>query len=172
MAHIGGTTKEDIKILPSYNAPALVATGNLAVTTNKDKSESLIMKSLKKKLIPTVTKEYNPYVPSINVKSFPNSNLISSNYNQGILIVEGSSAIIFANKVEKNIKANIALGGTNSGKTKIKYNIVESSRSEGIFIVEGEEKLLVEDNDVLSNHDGIVLVQSLGVVKNNRVKEN
>jgi len=105
-----------------------------------------------------VTKEYNPYVPKISIKSFPNANIISSNYNQGILIVEGSSAYIFANKIEKNIKANIALGGKNSGLTKIKYNIVESSKSEGIFVVEGEENLLIEDNDVISNHDGIVLV--------------
>jgi len=35
---------------------------------------------------------------------------------------------------------------------------VENSKSEGIFIVEGEEKLLIEENDVISNHDGIVLV--------------
>lgn len=56
--------------------------------------------------------------------------------------------------------------------TKIKYNIVENSKSEGIFVVEGEEKLLIEENDVLSNHDGIVLVQSKGIVKGNRIKEN
>ena len=82
----------------------------------------------------------------INVKSFPNPNVISSNYNQGILIVEGSSAKIVSNKIDNNIKANIALGGQNSGKTKIKYNYIENSKSEGVFVIEGEEKLLVEDN--------------------------
>jgi len=80
------------------------------------------------------------------VKGFPNPNVIQSNYNQGILIVEGSSAKIIANKIDKNIKANIALGGMASGMTKIKYNYIENSRSEGIFVVEGEEKLLIEDN--------------------------
>ncbi len=44
-------------------------------------TEGLIIKSLMKKLVPTVTNEFNPYIPSINVKSFPNANLISSNYN-------------------------------------------------------------------------------------------
>jgi parallel beta-helix repeat protein len=86
--------------------------------------------------------------------------------------VEGSYATIFANKIEKNIKANIALGGKNCGNTKIKFNQVENSKSEGIFIIEGEEKLLVEDNEVSCNHDGIVLVESKGIIKNNIVKEN
>jgi hypothetical protein len=30
--------------------------------------------------------------------------------------------------------------------TRIKYNYIENSNSEGIFVVEGEEKLLIEDN--------------------------
>lgn len=58
----------------------------------------------------------------MTVKSFPNANIIGSNYNQGILIVEGSHASIIANKIEKNIKANIAIGGKKCGLTKIKYN--------------------------------------------------
>ena len=86
------------------------------------------------------------YTPNINIKSFPNANVISSNYNQGILIVEGSTAKIYANKLDKNIKANIALGGKDCGKSRIKFNLVENSKSEGIFIVEGEETLLVEEN--------------------------
>eukprot|EP00347_Sterkiella_histriomuscorum_P014217 403361723 len=176
IAHIGGTTKEEVKILPSYNSPLLVTQVNMNVTMNRDGTaggpENTQMRSINKKFIGTVNKEYNPYVPSINLKSFPNSNIISQNYNQGILIVEGSSAQIFANKLEKNIKANIALGGRNSGVTKIKFNIIENSKSEGIFVVEGEEKLMIEENDVISNHDGIVLVQSKGVIKGNRIKEN
>jgi parallel beta-helix repeat protein len=83
------------------------------------------------------------------------------------LIVEGSSAEIFANVLNKNIKANIALGGKNSGKSKIKYNRVEKSKSEGIFVVEGEENLLIESNTVIGNHDGIVLVISKGIVRSN-----
>jgi hypothetical protein len=49
-------------------------------------------------------------------------NTISFNYNQGILLVEGSYAIIQSNFLDKNIKANIALGGKQSGSTKIKWN--------------------------------------------------
>ena len=58
-----------------------------------------------------------PYEPKINVKSFYNSNTISQNFNQGILLVEGSFATIIANKIDKNIKANIALGGKDCGQT-------------------------------------------------------
>lgn len=108
----------------------------------------------------------------INVKSFPNPNVIQSNYNQGILLVEGSYAKIYANKIDQNIKANIALGGHLSGMTKIKYNYIENSKSEGIFVVEGEEKLLIEDNQIVGNNDGIVLVNSLGIIKNNNIKAN
>ena len=68
------------------------------------------------------------------------------NFNQGILLVEGSHARILANKIDSNIKANIALGGESSGSTRIKFNYIENSKSEGIFVVEGEEKLLIEDN--------------------------
>ena len=107
-----------------------------------------------------------------NFSAFPKPNLISSNYNQGILIVEGSYAEIFANKLDKNIKANIAIGGKDSGKTKIKWNRIEHSRSEGIFVIEGEEKLIIDDNYVCGNNDGIVLVASKGVVRNNKIKEN
>ena len=83
----------------------------------------------------------------MRIKSFPNANVISHNYNQGILIVEGSSAEIISNKIEFNIKANIALGGQASGQTRIMYNYILNSKSgEGIFIVEGEEQLLIEDN--------------------------
>ena len=59
---------------------------------------------------------------TFRLKSFPNSNVIRYNYNQGILIVEGSYAHIIANKIDANIKANIAVGGENSGKTRIKFN--------------------------------------------------
>jgi len=49
-------------------------------------------------------------------------NTIQFNYNQGILLVEGSYAIIQSNFFDKNIKANIALGGKQSGSTKIRWN--------------------------------------------------
>jgi len=121
---------------------------------------------------PGYEQQLDARIMSMNVKSFPNANLIMGNYNQGILIVEGSSARIYSNKLDKNIKANIALGGKNCGYTQIKYNLIENSKSEGIFVVEGEEKLLVEQNFIVGNHDGIVLVSSLGIVRNNQIKEN
>lgn len=83
---------------------------------------------------------------NINIKNFPNTNVIMQNFNQGILIVEGSHARIISNKLDSNIKANIALGGKDSGLTRVKYNYIENSKSEGIFVVEGEERLLIEDN--------------------------
>jgi hypothetical protein len=63
-------------------------------------------------------------------------------------LVEGSYATIIANKLDANIKANIAVGGVESGRTKIKYNIIENSKSEGMFIMQGEEKLLIEENQI------------------------
>ena len=109
---------------------------------------------------------------TFRLKSFPNSNIIRYNYNQGILIVEGSYARIIANKIDANIKANIALGGEHSGKTKIKYNLIENSKSEGIFIIEGEEKLLIEENHINNNFYGIVLIDSNGIIKNNSILDN
>ena len=109
----------------------------------------------------------------MRIKSFPNANVISHNYNQGILIVEGSSAEIISNKIEFNIKANIALGGQASGQTRIMYNYILNSKSgEGVFVVEGEEQLLIEDNQIEQNQDGIVLVNSKGKVKNNKIIQN
>lgn len=46
-------------------------------------------------------------------------NKIKKNYNQGILIVEGCSAIITHNVISQNLKANIAYGGLGSQHTKI-----------------------------------------------------
>ncbi len=63
-------------------------------------------------------------------------------------MVEGSYATVIANKLDANIKANIAVGGVESGRTKIKYNIIENSKSEGMFIMQGEEKLLIEENQI------------------------
>jgi len=63
-------------------------------------------------------------------------------------LVEGSYATIIANKLDANIKANIAVGGVESGRTKIKYNIIENSKSEGMFIMQGEEKLLIDENQI------------------------
>jgi hypothetical protein len=60
------------------------------------------------------------------------------------LIVEGCAATIYGNKIDANIKANIALGGERTGKCKIKYNMIENSKSEGMFVIEGEPTLIIE----------------------------
>ena len=80
------------------------------------------------------------------------------------MIQEGSSAIILTNKISHNIKANLACGGHNSGKTQIMYNYIEHSKSEGIFVVEGESDLMLVDNHVAGNNDGIVMVHSKGLI--------
>jgi parallel beta-helix repeat protein len=109
---------------------------------------------------------------TFRLNTFPNCNIIRYNYNQGILIVEGCYATIIANKIDANIKANIALGGVDSGKTKIKFNMIENSKSEGIFVIEGEEKLLIEENTINNNFYGIVLVGSKGFIKQNQILDN
>ena len=109
---------------------------------------------------------------TIDKITFPNPNVIQSNYNQGILVVEGSSANIFANKISHNIKANLACGGQKSANTCIMYNHIEHSKSEGIFVVEGEEEILIAENHVAWNNDGIVMVHSKGLVEKNLVKAN
>ena len=106
----------------------------------------------------------------MKVKSFPNPNVISQNYNQGILVVEGSYAKIISNRIESNIKANIALGGARSGNTRIKFNYIEFSKSEGIFVAEGEPTLIIEDNLIEQNSDGIVLVNSDGQIRSNQIR--
>jgi parallel beta-helix repeat protein len=88
------------------------------------------------------------------------------------LLVEGSYAIIQANIFDKNIKANIALGGKGSGQTKIRWNLIEGSKAEGVFVVEGEDRLLIEDNRIRGNLDGVVMVNSKGVVRKNDICEN
>ena len=77
----------------------------------------------------------------LNEGKVPMDNLIHQNYCQGILLEEGCAADIISNHLIKNIKANIALGGQNSGDTKIKFNHIEKSKQEGIFVVEGEKDL-------------------------------
>jgi Flp pilus assembly CpaF family ATPase len=61
-------------------------------------------------------------------------------------MTEGCSANIIANKISDNIKANIACGGEGTGKTKIMFNYIEHSKQEGIFVIDGERELVIEDN--------------------------
>ena len=99
-------------------------------------------------------------------------NLIHQNYSQGILIEEGCAADILANHLVKNLKANIALGGQNSGDSKVNFNQIEKSKQEGIFVVEGEPDLKIIGNIILGNFDGIVLLHSSCEVEANHIKQN
>lgn len=99
-------------------------------------------------------------------------NLIHQNYSQGILIEEGCAADIIANHLVKNLKANIALGGQNSGDSKVNFNQIEKSKQEGIFVVEGEPDLQIIGNIIFSNFDGIVLLHSSCDVESNHIKQN
>jgi len=65
------------------------------------------------------------------------------NYCQGVLLEESTCADIFSNHIVDNMKANIALGGVISGETIIKYNQIERSKCEGIFVVEGDTELQI-----------------------------
>ncbi|CAI2362925.1 unnamed protein product [Moneuplotes crassus] len=99
-------------------------------------------------------------------------NSIRKNYTQGVLIVEGCSAIIEDNTISMNLKANIAYGGQGSQNTKIINNVVSGSVAEGIFVVEGHENTVIVDNKVEKNKDGIVLYNSKGSCKDNTIREN
>lgn len=169
VAQIGGNNKVDIKFIPSAQRQA--ATTNNTFQTAKVEAVKVYLEQ-ENMLMEEVDAELKKDELLINVKSFPNPNVIQNNYNQGILIVEGSSAQIISNKIDGNIKANIALGGKKSGETKIKYNYIENSKSEGIFVIEGEEYLLIEENEIALNNDGIVMVNSQGCIQHNRIKAN
>lgn len=165
IAHIGGTEKADIKFIPTGKILDQVS-NNTFMTAKKEAIRTFAggsqhggtnylgitddaMSATNQTPDDLALLDYRTIVESaqLRVKSFPNANVISHNYNQGILVVEGSSAIIIANKIEHNIKANIALGGEKTSKTRIMYNYIFNSKSgEGIFVVEGEEELLIEDN--------------------------
>ena len=185
-AVIGGSTKEDIKFIPSISRDQA---SNKTFQTAKKEAEKVyknakfegngqILEDDEEEPSPTREDEIEDYgpgpskqpaEPSIGMsrKSFPNPNVIQQNFNQGILVVEGSYARITSNKIDANIKANIALGGEKTGMTRIKYNYIENSKSEGIFVAEGEANLIIEDNQIERNSDGIVLINSDGMVRYN-----
>ena len=64
------------------------------------------------------------------------NNNITSNYGQGILLVESSYAHIEKNTISKNYKANIAFGGEHSCDTVILNNEIAEGRCEGVFALE------------------------------------
>jgi len=65
-------------------------------------------------------------------------NQIKKNFGQGVLLVESSSAVVEGNELAENLKANIALGGSNSINTLIVENKVMRGGQEGIFMMQAE----------------------------------
>ncbi|EGR30705.1 hypothetical protein IMG5_125070, partial [Ichthyophthirius multifiliis] len=98
-------------------------------------------------------------------------NNISKNLGQGVLLVETSSAIVEKNEIYDNLKANIALGGSNSVDTLIVDNIIHSGRCEGIFIIDGGKTWIIR-NKIYENNDGIISVTSIPVIQNNQIYNN
>ena len=86
-------------------------------------------------------------------------NTIKSNFCQGILLVEGTSAHVERNKIFLNYKANIAFGGDRSIDTVILRNEIYSSRSEGIFVLEAGYTWIF-NNEIYDNSDGVILYDS------------
>ena len=87
-------------------------------------------------------------------------NKIYKNHREGILIIENTNAVIEKNVISHNIDCNIALGGLNSHHTLIVENVISHSPGPGVIFVEGSSHL--SRNDIISNFDGIVLLNSRG----------
>ncbi|CAD8139625.1 unnamed protein product [Paramecium pentaurelia] len=98
-------------------------------------------------------------------------NKISKNLGQGVLLVETSSAVIEKNEISDNIKANIALGGSNSVDTFIVENKILGGRCEGIFLIECG-KCWIFRNTIAENNDGIVCITAVPVIRLNNIQKN
>lgn len=100
-----------------------------------------------------------------------NHNKIESNFGQGILLVESTSAHIERNFISSNYKANIAYGGERSADTVIINNTICSSRAEGIFLISSGFSW-IRKNNIYDNSDGIVMFDACPHVTSNHVNEN
>ena len=87
-------------------------------------------------------------------------NKIYKNHKEGVLIIENTNAVIEKNVISHNIECNIALGGINSQHTLIVENVISNSPGPGVIFVEGSSRL--SRNDIISNFDGVVLLNSRG----------
>ena len=87
------------------------------------------------------------------------------------MLVETSHASIENNEISENIKANIALGGSNSIDTFITNNYISGGRCEGIFVIDGG-KTFIFGNKIFENNDGIILVTSIPIITNNYIIHN
>ena len=87
-------------------------------------------------------------------------------------MLESSSAIIEQNTINKNLLANIALGGKfNSEDTFIVNNNICESLNEGIAIINSNNVWILR-NKIYQNNDGIVTLKSNPIIENNEIYEN
>jgi len=94
------------------------------------------------------------------------NNKIESNFGQGILLVESTSAHIERNTISSNYKANIAYGGEKSADTVIINNTICSSRAEGIFLISSGFSW-IRNNKIFDNSDGIVMFDGCPHISSN-----
>jgi parallel beta-helix repeat protein len=99
------------------------------------------------------------------------NNFIYYNNCQGILLQERSIAKIMLNNIFKNFKANIAIGGENSGEHMILNNVIHNSSAEGIFMIQCG-KAVIYKNEIFNNYDGIVVSESCPEIRNNKIRNN
>jgi parallel beta-helix repeat protein len=85
------------------------------------------------------------------------------------LICEQSSAHIEQNTISSNLKSNIALGACQD--TQIINNQIENSTDSGIFMY-NSSKIIVRDNTISFNNDGIVDYISDNLISYNKISNN
>ena len=125
-AHIGGLTLEDLNVNRNhldFKAYANVYAHLFQNTGGEEGQYKDAMTTFYEVLEATAAFKEQVINHLNNVDgSIKMGNLIHQNYSQGILIEEGCAADIIANHLVKNLKANIALGGQNSGDSKVNFN--------------------------------------------------
>ena len=75
------------------------------------------------------------------------------------------------NEIYKNLKANIAIGGQNSGESIIIKNNLYESPSEGLFLIDCDN-LLMFYNIISNNYDGVIFNNSKGIFMFNSIEDN
>jgi len=84
--------------------------------------------------------------------------------------VENSAGFLEQNKLDGNIKANIAFGGEMSERTVIIRNEIKNCRNEGIFAIECPFSWIV-NNNITENTDGIITVDANPKIMGNLIRD-
>lgn len=98
-------------------------------------------------------------------------NKINENFGQGILFAESTWGHIEGNLIQRNFKANIALGGVKASDSVILNNEIRSCRAEGIFLIEVGFCWIIR-NKIEDNADGIVMYESNPHILDNKINNN